>query len=111
MLRHPRRVRGFQKAGFTKRIRVGGEFLSVALFGTSSAEILRSFNEHVFHLQILLCPCGDRPLAVVHAVRIGFLGSLSPRRSFARALGAYTSIVGHDCGSLQMPTKLLFKLL
>jgi hypothetical protein len=25
MLGHPRRVRGFQKAGFTKRIRVGGD--------------------------------------------------------------------------------------
>jgi hypothetical protein len=111
MLRHPRRVRGFQKAGFAKRIRVGGEIRGVALFGTSSAEILCSFNGHVFNLQILLCPCGDRPLAVVHAVRIGFLGSLSSGRSFARALGAITSVVGHDCGSLQMPTKLLFKRL
>ena len=92
MLRHPRRVRGFQKAGFTKRIRVGGEIRGVELFGKPSPEILCSFNEHVFHLQILLCPCGDRPLAVVHAVRIGFLGSLSSRRSFSRALGAYTSL-------------------
>jgi hypothetical protein len=61
---------------------MGGELRDVALFGKSNAEILCSFNEHVFHLQILLCPCGDRPLAVVHAVRIGFLGSLSPRRWF-----------------------------
>ena len=87
MLRHPRRVRGFQKAGFTKRIRVGGEICGVELFGKPSPEILCSFNKHVFNLQILLCPFGDRPLAVVHAVRIGFLGSLSPRRSFARAVG------------------------
>jgi hypothetical protein len=48
MLRHPRRVWGFQKAGFTKRIRMGGEIRGVELFGKSSAEILCSLNEHVF---------------------------------------------------------------
>ncbi len=90
MLRHPRRVRGFQKAGFAKRIRVGGE--TAALFGKSSAEILCSLNEHISNLQILLCPCRDRPFAVVHAVRIGFLGSLSSRRSFACAVGAFISL-------------------
>jgi hypothetical protein len=40
MLRPPRRVRGFQKAGFTKRTRVGGEIRGVEMSGKPSPESL-----------------------------------------------------------------------